>query len=127
MKIVIVDDEASFLNLFTTVLSREADFEITSCLGAKEALLKIPEIKPDLVLLDVSMPEMDGFGVFEHLKKDCVDKMPKIVFLTNLGETISGTKVDEHFAKNIGAEGYIKKTADIDEIVKKIREVLSLK
>ncbi|MBI5306613.1 response regulator transcription factor [Candidatus Wolfebacteria bacterium] len=123
-KIAIVDDEMSFLSLFGAILSREPSFEIYKCLGAKEALLKIPnEIKPDIVLLDIQMPEMDGFEVFERLKKDCVNKMPKIIFLTNLGETIGNVRIDDHFAKDIGADGYIKKITAIDELINKVKEV----
>jgi DNA-binding response OmpR family regulator len=123
-KIAIVDDEASFLNLFTTILSREANLEVIGCLGAKEALLKIPEIKPDLILLDIKMPEFDGFRVFEYLKKDLALNMPKVLFLTNLNETESGSKIDEEFAQNIGVDGYISKTADIGEIIKRVKEAL---
>ncbi len=127
IKIAIVDDEMSFLNLYSAILSRESNFEVYKCLGAKEALLKIPGMKPDIVFLDIQMPEMDGFEVFERLKKDCVGKMPKIVFLTNLGETISNVKIDDHFAKDIGADGYLKKTANIDDIINKAKEVAAIK
>ncbi len=122
-KIAIVDDEASFLNIFSKALEG-ADFEIKCYLGPKEALINIPTDRPDLILLDISMPETDGFQVFEFLKKDFKENMPKVVFLTNLGETVAGTEIDEHFATNIGAQGYIKKSEDLDAVIRKIKEQL---
>jgi len=122
-KIVIIDDESSFLNIFSTVLEK-AGFEVKGFSNPKEALMKIIEEKPDLILLDVSMPDIDGFQVFEYLKRDFKEKMPKIVFLTNLGETVAGDSMDQQYAKDIGAQGYIRKTDDLDKDVQKIKELL---
>ncbi|MDP3015417.1 MAG: response regulator [bacterium] len=122
-KIVIIDDELSFLNIFSTALEK-AGFEVKGFSNSKEALMKVIEEKPDLILLDITMPEMNGFEVFGHLKKDFQQNMPKIVFLTNLGETVARDSIDEQYAKNIGAQGYIRKTDDLDKIVQKIKELL---
>lgn len=122
-KIIIIDDETSFINIFSAVLVK-AGFEVKGFSNPKEALVKMVEEKPDLILLDVAMPEMDGFMVFESLKKDFKDKMPKVIFLTNLGETISGVSIDEQYAKDLGAQGYIRKTDDLDKIVQKVKDLL---
>jgi DNA-binding response OmpR family regulator len=122
-KIIIIDDEISFLNIFTKALEA-AGFEVRGYSDPREALKNILQEKADLILLDVLMPDLNGFEVFEHLKKDLKEGMPKILFLTNLGETVSGTKIDEHFAESIGAEGYIKKTEDLDKIIEKVKECL---
>lgn len=123
-KIIIVDDEISFINMFSAVLKPLAI--IKGYTVPKEALLEIPGEKPDLVLLDIKMPGLNGFEVFEHLKNDLKEKAPKIIFLTNLGETVSGAQIDEHFAKSIGASGYIRKTDDLDIVVKKVKEALGV-
>lgn len=123
-KIVIVDDEISFLSIFTKALEN-AGFEVKGFSDPKEAILKIPEEKPNLILLDITMPEINGFEVFEKLKNDIKANACKIVFLTNLGETVAGTSVDEQYAKDIGADGYLKKTDDLNYFVKKIQEILS--
>ena len=122
-KIIIIDDEISFLNIFETLL-KNAGFEIKTFSDPKTAVKEIIYEKPDLILLDIAMPEMDGFEVFEHLKKDFQENIPKIIFLTNLGETVAGTSVDEQYAKDIGAQGYIRKTDDLDKTVQKIKELL---
>ncbi|MEK7593231.1 MAG: response regulator [Patescibacteria group bacterium] len=123
-KIVIVDDEVSFLSIFTKVLEN-AGFEVKGFSDPKEAILKIPSEKPNLILLDITMPEINGFEVFEKLKNDLKANACKIMFLTNLGETVAGTEVDELYAKDIGADGYLKKTDDLNYFVKKIQEILS--
>lgn len=122
-KIVIIDDELSFLNIFSAVLEK-AGFEVRGFSNPKEALMKMMEEKPDLILLDVFMPDMDGFQVFEYLKRDFKEKTPKIVFLTNLGETVAGDSIDQQYVKDIGAQGYIRKTDDLDKDVQKIKELL---
>src|SRR3989344_3715562 len=122
-KVVIIDDEVSFLSIFSTALNN-AGFETKSFSSSKEALKDIVGENPDLILLDISMPEMDGFQFFEYLKKDFGSKMPKVIFLTNLGETVSGTAVDNHFAKSIGASGYFHKSDDLNNIVSKFKDAL---
>jgi len=122
-KIIMIDDEVSFINIFSNALGR-AGFEIKGFSSPKEALIKMVEEKPDLILLDVAMPEIDGFMVFESLKKDFKDKMPKVIFLTNLNETISGVSIDEQYVKDIGAQGYIRKTDDLDKIIRKVKDLL---
>jgi DNA-binding response OmpR family regulator len=120
-KVMIIDDETSFLNILSTALEK-AEFSVVSYSNPQEALKNITLVKPDIILLDILMPELDGFKVFEYIKRDLKESMPKVIFLTNLGETIAGTQVDEHFARSIGAAGYIKKTDDLEVMLKKVRE-----
>lgn len=122
-KIIIIDDEVSFLSIFSKALEN-AGFEVRGFSDPKEAIKLIPAERADLILLDITMPEIDGFVVFEQLKNYLGSKMPKTVFLTNLGETVSGASIDEYFAKNIGAEGYVKKTDDLSAIVQKIKQLI---
>lgn len=122
-KIVIVDDEASFLMIFSKVLEREG-FEVVGFTSPKEALIKIVEEKPSLVILDIRMTEMDGFEIFKHLKTDLRENLPKIMFLTNIGETISGEEINENFIQTIGGQGYIRKSDDLDKIVSKVKQAL---
>ncbi|MBI3638272.1 response regulator [Candidatus Wolfebacteria bacterium] len=122
-KIIIVDDEVSFLDIFGKVLEGSG-FEVKKFLSSKEALLKIVEERPDLILLDISMPDITGLEFFEHLRNDFKGKMPKVIFLTNLSETEGGTQLNQDFARDIGAEGYIKKTDDLDKILERIKSEL---
>lgn len=122
-KIVLVDDELSFLNLFGDLLEQNG-FEVVKFFNPREAMAKIPEEKPDLILLDIAMPEVTGLNVFEHLKNDLKDKMPKVIFLTNLNETMGGVKLDQNFAESLGAHGYLRKTDDLKDLMGTIQEKL---
>ena len=122
-RILIIDDEVSFLTIYGTALGN-AGFEIQTYSNPSEALKKIESEKPDLILLDISMPGIDGFEFFEQLKNKFGKNIPKVVFLTNLGENVAGASVDEHFAKNIGAVGYVHKTDNLSDVVKKVNDII---
>ena len=125
-KIIVVDDEISFLSIFSKALEN-AGFEVRGFSDPKEAIKQIPIERADLILLDITMPEIDGFVVFEQLKNYLGSKMPKTIFLTNLGEADDQNSwVDDKFAKEAGALGHIRKTDDLEKIVARIKEVLSV-
>jgi CheY-like chemotaxis protein len=122
-KIIIIDDEKSFANILTTALEK-LGFEVKFYLDSCEALKNVIEDKPDIILLDVMMPGLNGIEVFKHLKQDLRDQRTKIFFLTNLEETESGIKIDDNFALSVGADGYIKKTDDLEKMIEKIKGCL---
>jgi CheY-like chemotaxis protein len=122
-KIIIIDDEKSFVNILTTALEK-LGFEVKFYLDSCEALKNVIEDKPDIILLDVMMPGLNGIEVFKHLKQDLRDQRTKIFFLTNLEETESGIKIDDNFALSVGADGYIKKTDDLEKMIEKIKGCL---
>jgi DNA-binding response OmpR family regulator len=123
IKIVIIDDEKSFCELLSFVLKKEG-FEIKCYNDPQEALLNIVSDKPDLIILDLAMPVLNGFSLLEHLKKDLQEINPKILIVTNLKYTDSGIPIDENYAKSLGVDGLIHKTGDLDEMVKKIKQVI---
>lgn len=123
-KLMLIDDEKSFCEVISFALKKEG-FEIICFYNAKEALLKIFENLPDLILLDISMPEMNGLELLVHLKKDLGEKCPPILILTNLKYTDSGEAINDDFAKSIGAVGVINKSEDLDELIKKIKNLLN--
>jgi len=123
IKIVIIDDEKSFCELLSFVLKKEG-FEIKCYNDPQEALLNIVSDKPDLIILDLAMPVLNGFSLLEHLKKDLQEIHPKILIVTNLKYTDSGIPIDENYAQSLGVDGLIHKTGDLDEMVKKIKQVI---
>jgi DNA-binding response OmpR family regulator len=123
IKIIIIDDEKSFCELLSFVLKKEG-FEVKYYIDPQEALLNIVSDKPNLIILDLAMPVLNGFSLLEHLKKDLQEIHPKILIVTNLKYTDSGILIDENYAKSLGVDGLIHKTGDLDEMVKKIKQVI---
>ena len=122
--ILIIDDNPSFREIFSTKLEA-AGFSVASADDGESGIQKAMEIVPDLVLLDIEMPGMTGIQVISKMKADPRLERIKIVFLTNHGEVGENDAwLDKKFAGEIGAIGYIKKTDDLDKIVKEIKTIL---
>jgi DNA-binding response OmpR family regulator len=119
-KIVIAEDDqmiaASLEDGFT-----QAGFEVVIGGDGEEALMKIRESKPDIILLDIMMPKLDGIGVVWELKADAeLAKIP-VVMLTNLSDPATVSKILE-----AGVTDYLLKSEQsIDEIVSKVTEVMN--
>jgi CheY-like chemotaxis protein len=122
-KIIIIDDEKSFANILATTL-KKLGFEVKFYLDSCEALKNVIKDKPDIILLDIMMPGLNGIEVFKHLKQDLRGQKIKIFFLTNLEETESGIKIDDNFALSVGADGYIKKADGLEKMLEKIKGCL---
>jgi CheY-like chemotaxis protein len=125
--ILLVDDDPDFLEILSTKL-KEQGFNIETAKNGKEALEKLQHIKPDLIILDVMMPEMDGIDTAIELAKNFNLNEVKFIFLTNYGEDnwpqeIS-LKVDENFAKQIGALAYIRKQQPLENIIETLNKLL---
>jgi DNA-binding response OmpR family regulator len=116
-KIMAVDDEPDILRLLERIL-KKAGYEFVGCLSGKEFLKRFKREKPDLVLLDIMMPEMDGWDVYKEIRK--INKEQKVAPLTALD-------VPPRIKKGIlelGASDYITKPFDPDELIKKVEKIL---
>ncbi len=120
-KILIVDDELHIRLLLQQTLEELEDegVALLTADNGEKALQKIKEEKPQLVFLDVMMPKKNGFEVCEIVKNDLGMKDVYIVMLTAKGQ-----EFDKHKGREVGADIYITKPFNPDEIVKKAREVL---
>ena len=120
--ILVVDDMADFREIFSVKLSG-AGYRIETAADGVEAIRKVKELKPDLVLLDVKMPGMSGEDVLAALRADPATNFTKIVFITSLGDP-GEELTTESLAKKFGADGYIRKTEDLDKLVSLVAEYL---
>jgi len=111
-KILVIDDEETTVNLIALLLERKG-FEVIKAYGAEEGLRKAYRHQPDLVLLDIMMPEMDGWEVCKRLRD--MSDVP-IIFLTARGEVRDIIRGLE-----LGADDYVPKPFDNDELVARIR------
>jgi len=84
-KILIVDDEKQIVTAYNEHLAREG-YEIETAYDGEEALMKVKEFAPDLILLDILMPNLDGLEALKNLKEDALTKDIPVIMLTNLGE-----------------------------------------
>ena len=117
-KILAVDDEASILRLVATTLESRGHQVITASNG-DEGILKAHSEQPDLVLLDVMMPRLDGREVRDRLKADDETKHIPIIFLTALGEFESQLDTMES-----GAEDYVTKPFSPGDLADRVAAVL---
>jgi len=119
-KILIVDDDVFLLEMYATKFKEEG-FDVEIAQGAKEALDKIMGgVYPDVVLLDVVMPGMDGFEALEIIRKENLIPKSKIIILSNLGQK---ENIDK--GKDLGVTDYVVKAYFTpSEVVKKANEAL---
>lgn len=118
-KILIIEDDKFLRELIARKLTDEG-FDISEAVDGEEGIKKIKEKKPDLVLLDLILPSIDGFEVLSRMKKDeAVSSIP-VIILSNLGQ-----KEEVEKGLKLGADDYlIKAHFTPGEIIEKIKNVL---
>lgn len=119
-RILIVDDDSMIQDIYLRKFT-ESGFEATAVGDGAAALKAIQEEQPDLVLLDLVMPQMDGFEVLRELGVMNLAKKPKVVLLTNLGQ-----KEEIEKGLELGANDYIIKAhLTPSEVVERVRTLLA--
>jgi two-component system alkaline phosphatase synthesis response regulator PhoP len=118
--ILVVDDEKDIVELLSYNLSKEG-FNIITARNGKEALQKIKS-KPDLVILDVMMPEMNGLQVIQEMKKDKKTSSIPVLLLT-----AKGSETDEIVGLEVGADDYIVKPVKVGKIIARVHAALRRK
>ncbi|MDD3888150.1 MAG: response regulator [Patescibacteria group bacterium] len=120
-KVLIAEDEISMQNVLKSKVE-QLGFKVIQSFDGKEALQKVKTEKPDLILLDIIMPEKSGFEVLKELKLKQKSKIP-VVILTNLGQ-----ENDIKMAKELGAVDYIlKANISLRDLMVKISNYLQKK
>jgi two-component system alkaline phosphatase synthesis response regulator PhoP len=120
--VVIIEDEPLVARMYQKTLTNEG-FDVTIAIGGSEGVAKTKNEKPDLVLLDIMMPEPNGMQVLDKLKKDEETSDIPVVMLTNL----SG-KHDAELALSKGAEAFwVKKDVKPRGLGKMVKEILEKK
>lgn len=120
-KILVVDDDPFILDMYVMKF-KEQGFQVETATDGATALEKIVTARPDLVLLDVVMPIMDGFDVMRKIKENKTPRIYKVIFLTNFGQ-----KEDVERGMELGADGYIIKAHFTpSEVAAKVKELLNI-
>ncbi len=118
-KILIADDDITLMDMYKLRLEAE-DYEVITAVDGEEAIAEIRKEKPDMVLLDIMMPKINGLDVLAELKKDPQFKAMPVIMLTALIQDV--TKVKSLMS---GADDYLMKSEVMPgEVIKKVNQVL---
>jgi DNA-binding response OmpR family regulator len=121
-KVLLVEDDEILHNMYKKKFEYEG-FEVVSAFDGSEGVKKAETEKPDVILMDIIMPKMDGFVAVKKIKKNSAISNVPIVMLTNLGQ-----EEDVNKGRELGADDYfIKANHTPAEIVKKIKDLLALR
>jgi len=116
-RVLVVDDAANLRELLTVLLEVEDDFEVVAAVGdGAQALAKADELEPDIVLLDIAMPVMDGFAALPELRRRLPDA--SIVIFSAYEQREQAER-----ALTEGADIYIEKGTSVVNLVARIREL----
>ncbi|HJU24579.1 MAG TPA: response regulator, partial [Casimicrobiaceae bacterium] len=121
VRVLVVDDELRNTKLVEAILSREG-YDVVSAANGREALEAVASLHPDLILLDVMMPDMSGFEVAAELKRRPDATGIPIVMVTSLDDRTSKLR-----ALDSGAEEFLTKPIDRAELLVRTRNLLRLK
>ncbi|MCB0640137.1 MAG: response regulator [Phaeodactylibacter sp.] len=118
VKILLVDDEPNILTALEFLMQQEG-FETATALNGELALEKLSDFHPDIMILDVMMPGMDGFSVAKAIRQQPIYQDLRIIFLT-----AKGTTADRFNGYASGGEIYLTKPFDNEELLNVVSEVV---
>ena len=119
-RVVCIEDEPEMVDLVKLILGRKG-FELIGAMGGREGLEKIKSIKPDLVLLDLMMPDMDGWEVYQQMKADPEMQRIPVIVVTAKAQSIDKV-LGLHIAK---VDDYVTKPFGPQELLQSVEKVLS--
>lgn len=116
--ILVVDDDEQIRAFLAEVLER-AGHQIVNCSTGADALEMASETKPDLIILDVMMPMIDGFQVLWHLYSNMATRhIPTIVLTSRTGQ------MSRHYGYSLGASDYIDKPIELPRLIRSVEQVI---
>jgi DNA-binding response OmpR family regulator len=118
-RILIVDDEPNIV-LALELLMKKEGYEVHTVDDGERAVQAAKELRPDLILLDIMMPKMDGYEVCQRIRSDALLKDVSIIMLT-----AKGREVEREKGLALGADHYITKPFSTRQVVMKVKEILA--
>lgn len=125
-KILLVDDDADFVEA-TKIILESKSYDVVVSYDGKEGLKKVQTEEPNLIILDVMMPEMNGYEVCAKLKSDPKYKNIPILLLTAVGESIPTTSYTKEMGMKIESDDYISKPVEPINLVERVENLFRLK
>lgn len=117
MKVLVIDDEANIASLFEAYLEVKGSHEIILAHSGTEGLAKAKEHLPDLIILDIQMPDLSGFDVIEGLRKDAATAAIPVI----LSSVTEGPSVEDKM--RLGIVDFLRKPVDFEKLGELVREV----
>jgi two-component system alkaline phosphatase synthesis response regulator PhoP len=124
-RILVIDDEPDFVSIVQANLEKEG-FDVEVAYDGVEGLQKVKANPPDAIVLDVIMPEKDGYEVCAELKADPRYADIPIVMLTAVASRVSSTRYSHREGMSMEAEDYLPKPASAKQIMESVKRLLNL-
>ena len=121
-KVLIIDDEPELVEIYSESL-KNAGYSVIIAGNGADGLKLARSEKPDLILLDLKMPQMPGLEVMAKIKEDPTLKDLKVVFLTAFSDPLLPA-IDTPYAQYAGAKDLIKKGVGLDEFISKVKSYI---
>lgn len=118
--ILCIEDEVEMIDLIKLILGRKG-FDVKGATGGIEGIKMVRDIKPDLVLLDLMMPDMDGWEVYQQMKADSATREIPVIVVTAKAQNIDKV-LGLHIAK---VDDYIAKPFSPQELIESVEKVFS--
>jgi two-component system, OmpR family, alkaline phosphatase synthesis response regulator PhoP len=122
-RILVVDDEPDFASIVQTNLESEG-FTVEVAFDGVQGLEKVKENAPDLVILDVMMPEKDGYKLAKELKNNPATEDIPIIMLTAVGDHVTTTRYSHADGMSMEADDYLPKPASAEQILQSVNRLL---
>jgi two-component system alkaline phosphatase synthesis response regulator PhoP len=124
-RILLVDDEPDFSMIVQAYLEKEG-FDTELAYNGLEGYEKIRANPPDAVVLDVMMPEMDGYELCAKLKKDSALANIPVILLTAVADHVTSTRYSHYDGMNMEADDYLPKPASAEEITQSVKRLVGM-
>jgi two-component system alkaline phosphatase synthesis response regulator PhoP len=124
-KILLIEDDADFAEAAKLILESKS-FDVAVARDGKEGLNKVRTERADLIILDVMMPEIDGYSVCARLKADTQFSSIPILLLTAVGEAIPVTEYTKEMGMKCEADDYIPKPVELVDLVARVEKLLKI-
>ncbi len=121
-KVLVIDDEPDLVEMLRMALERQ--FEVIVAFNGKEGVGKAKAENPDAIVLDIMMPEKDGFAACRELKSDPQTASTPVLILTGVADYFGRTKYTKLSGMEIEAEDFISKPVDPNELVSRVAALL---
>jgi len=119
IKVIIADDNREFCQLLKEYIDKQPDMKLVgTAYNGSEVVDMIPVKNPDVIILDIIMPHLDGIGVLEKMSSMRLTHRPKVIMLTAFGQETITQRVVE-----LGADYYVLKPFDLDTLIERIRQL----